>query len=50
LGFRAFADLLEKEKQRLGDGFRIQDFSDIILRSGAVPLDEISAIVLQPSS
>lgn len=44
LGFRAFVDLLEKEKNRLGESFRIQDFSDKILRSGAVPLDELPAL------
>jgi uncharacterized protein (DUF885 family) len=44
LGFRAFADLLEKEKKRLGESFRIQDLSDKILRTGAVPLAELPAI------
>jgi uncharacterized protein (DUF885 family) len=48
LGFRAFVDLLEKEKKRLGDRFRIRDFSDKILRAGAVPLDELPAIVVKP--
>jgi uncharacterized protein (DUF885 family) len=50
LGFRAFVDLLEKEKKRLGESFRIQEFSDKILRAGAVPLDEIPAIVVKPST
>jgi uncharacterized protein (DUF885 family) len=41
LGFRAFSGLLEKEQKRLGDRFRLQDFTDKILRTGAVPLDEL---------
>lgn len=45
LGFRAFSDLLEKEKKRLGERFRLQDFSDKILRTGAVPLDELPSIL-----
>lgn len=44
LGFRAFIDLLEKEKRGLGERFRIQDFSDKILQSGAVPLDELPSL------
>ena len=44
LGFRAFVDILEKEKKRLGERFRLRDFSDKILRAGAIPLDELPAI------
>lgn len=38
LGFRYFSELLSDEKERLGDDFSMQVFSDTILQAGAVPL------------
>jgi uncharacterized protein (DUF885 family) len=44
LGIQQFASLLEAEKKRLGEKFRIIDFMDTILRAGPIPLDEFPEI------
>ena len=44
LGIQQFSSLLEAEKKRLGEKFRIIDFMDTILRAGPIPLDEFQEI------
>ena len=44
LGTRIFTSLLEAERQRQGDSFRIIEFMDTILRAGPIPLDEFPGI------
>jgi uncharacterized protein (DUF885 family) len=45
LGFKKFSALLDAEKKRLGDKFRTLEFSDRVLNAGAVPIDELYAIL-----
>lgn len=45
LGFRAFSGLLEKEKKGRGEKFNLREFNDKILRAGAVPLEELPALL-----
>ena len=44
LGIQQFASLLEAEKKRLREKFRVLDFMDTILRAGPIPLDEFPEI------
>ena len=44
LGGQQFGDLLEQEKQRQGDSFVLKDFMDTIMKTGAIPIDEFSAV------
>lgn len=48
LGFKAFFDVYETEKSRLGDAFCLKDFCDKILYTGAAPIDELTSIFKFP--
>ena len=41
LGFRKFSELLEEEKERLGEGFELKSFCDAVLQAGAVSIDRL---------
>jgi len=41
MGKEMFMDVLEEERARLGEGFDLRTFNDIILEAGAVPIDMI---------
>jgi uncharacterized protein (DUF885 family) len=45
VGKDMFAEVLEAERERLGEEFRVRDFSDAILRAGAVPMEMIPEIL-----
>jgi len=45
LGSRAFRGLLESEKQRLWSGFSLRGFSDAVLQSGPIPIDELPRVL-----
>jgi uncharacterized protein (DUF885 family) len=41
LGFRKFSELLEEEKERLGESFELKRFCDAVLQAGAVSIDRL---------
>ncbi len=45
LGFRKFIELLEEEKSRLGEDFRLMDFSDAVLKTGAVAIERLPGLI-----
>lgn len=45
LGFKKFTEVLEKEKERLGDDFDLQVFCDSVLRAGAVSIDSLPSLL-----
>jgi hypothetical protein len=44
LGFKMFSEVLEAEKVRLGENFRLQVFCDSVLQAGAVPIEKLPAL------
>ncbi len=54
LGFKKFSELLDKEKKRLGDDFKVQVFCDSVLQAGAVPVKYLPSLLVgssgQPSA
>jgi uncharacterized protein (DUF885 family) len=49
LGFNHFKNVLAEEKERLGNNFSMQVFSDTILQAGAVPLDFLAELLREES-
>jgi uncharacterized protein (DUF885 family) len=45
LGFHQFSDLLNQEKERLGDRFSMLRFCDAVLKAGAVPIGHLPALI-----
>jgi uncharacterized protein (DUF885 family) len=45
LGFRKFTKLLEDEKERLGESFRLKSFCDGVLQAGAVSIDRLPDLI-----
>ena len=45
VGKDMFAEILEAERARLGDDFVVMDFTDPILRAGAIPMDMIPELL-----
>jgi hypothetical protein len=45
VGKDMFAEILEAERERLGDDFVVRDFTDPILRAGAIPMDMIPELL-----
>lgn len=45
LGFKRFSALLEAERERQGEKFRLRRFCDTVLRAGAVPIDALAALL-----
>jgi len=43
LGYRAFREIYELERKKLGDSFNIYNFSNKILQAGSMPVDELLA-------
>ena len=46
LGTRMFTEVYERERNRLGDRFRIRRFMDTVLRAGPIPIDAFPEIFL----
>jgi uncharacterized protein (DUF885 family) len=44
LGNREFLQLLEAERARRGESFKVREFMDTILRTGPIPLDELPTV------
>jgi uncharacterized protein (DUF885 family) len=49
MGKDLFMDVLESEKERLGDAFDMKHFNDVILNAGAVPMDMLPALLASAS-
>jgi len=45
MGKDMFMEILHSEMQRLGDGFEVRAFSDVILNAGAVPMDMLPKLL-----
>ena len=45
MGKDMFMEVLEGERERLGDEFEVRAFTDTILRAGAVPMDMIPELL-----
>jgi hypothetical protein len=45
MGKDLFMDVLELEKERLGDAFDMKHFNDVILNAGAVPMDMLPSLL-----
>jgi uncharacterized protein (DUF885 family) len=45
VGMMKILELRERAKTALGDGFRLQDFHDLLLSNGALPLDVLDSVV-----
>jgi uncharacterized protein (DUF885 family) len=45
VGKDMFAEILEAERERLGDDFQVKAFTDPILRAGAIPMDMIPELL-----
>jgi len=44
LGYKKFIELYESEKKRCGEKFLLNDFMDMVLRAGPIPIDEFPHI------
>jgi len=49
-GGQQFTQLLATEKERLGDQFVLKDFMDMIMRAGAIPIDDFPELLKAKSS
>jgi uncharacterized protein (DUF885 family) len=46
LGFKMFSEVLEKEKERLGDDFALRTFCDSVLQAGAVSIEYLPSLLV----